>query len=118
MFVNLAKTSKSYYPSAEIEIAYEEGENQVVQLIPPYNMPSMVQAFCPNAFPVPLGEIKKKQTMDFDAPGLSVTDLVTDPARKIKEIIFPLPVGVTPTGKFRISVCLHTPKHSLFYAGG
>lgn len=58
---NLTKTSKSYYPAAEIEIVYEKGENQVVQLIPPYNMPSMAQAFCPNAFPVPLGEIKKNR---------------------------------------------------------
>lgn len=84
---NLTKTSKSYYPAAEIEIEYENGENQVVQLIPPYNMPSMVQSFCPDAFPVPLGETRKKQVMEFDAPGLSVTDLVTDPGRKIRNIL-------------------------------
>ena len=58
---NLTKTSKSYYPAAEIEIIYEEGESQVVRLILPYNMPSVVQAFCRNAFPVPLGEIKKSR---------------------------------------------------------
>ena len=101
---NLTKTSKSYYPAAEIEIVYEKGENQVVQLIPPYNMPSMVQAFCPNAFPVPLGEIKKKQTMDFDAPGLSVTDLVIDPKRKIREIVFRCVSSETAVGLIAVSL--------------
>jgi hypothetical protein len=101
---NLTKTSKSYYPAAEIEIAYEKGENQVVQLIPPYNMPSMVQAFCPNAFAVPLGEIKKKQTMNFDAPGLSVTDLVTDPKRKIREIVFRCVSSETAVGLIAVSL--------------
>ncbi|MBX3239961.1 MAG: hypothetical protein KIT80_21940 [Chitinophagaceae bacterium] len=101
---NLTKTSKSYYPAAEIEIVYERGENQVVQLIPPYNMPSMIQAFCPDAFPVPLGEIKKKQTMDFDAPGLSVTDLVTDPTRKIREIVFRCVASETAVGLIAISL--------------
>lgn len=101
---NLTKPSKSYYPAAEIEIIYEEGENQVVQLIPPYTMPSMVQPFCPNAFPVPLGEIKKKQTMDFDAPGLSVTDLVTDPQRKIREILFRCVSSETAVGLIAVSL--------------
>ena len=35
---NLTKTSKSHYPTAEIEIVYEKGENQVIPLIPPYNI--------------------------------------------------------------------------------
>lgn len=101
---NLTKPCKSYYPAAEIEIIYERGNNQVIQLIPPYNMPSMIQSFCPDAFPVPLGEIKKKQTMDFDAPGLSVTDLVTDPTRKIREIVFRCVASETAVGLVAISL--------------
>jgi hypothetical protein len=101
---NLTKTSKSYYPAAEVEIVYESGENQVVQLIPPYNMSSFVQAFCPNAFTIPLGVIEKKQTMDFDAPGLSVTDLVTDPARKIHKIIFRCVASETAIGLIAVSL--------------
>jgi len=101
---NITKTSKSYYPAAEIEIEYETGENQLVQLIPPYNMPSMVQSFCPNAFAVPLGEIKYKQTMNFDAPGLSVTDVVTDRTRKIRKIIFRCVASETAVGLIAINL--------------
>jgi len=85
---NLTKTCKSYYPAAEVEIVYESGENQSVQLIPPYNMPSFAQTFCPAAFQIPLGEIENKQIMDYEQPGLSVTDLVTDRTRRIKKMIF------------------------------
>lgn len=101
---HLTKTCKSYYPAAEIEIEYEKGENLVMQLIPPYNMPSVVQAFCPDAYPIPLGEIKKKQTMEFDAPGLSVTDLVTDPSRKIRKIVFRCVTSETAVGLIGISL--------------
>lgn len=101
---NLTKTAKSYYPAAEIEIEYDKGDNQVLQLIPPYNMPSVVQAFCPAAFPVPLGEIKKKQTMDFDAPGLSVTDVITDPGRTIRKIVFRCVASETAVGLVGISL--------------
>lgn len=103
---NLTKTCKSYYPAAEVEVVYEEGESNVIQLIPPYNMPSMVQAFCPDAYPVPLGEIKKKQIMDFDAPGLSVTDLITDPTRKIRKILFRCVTSETVLGIVGVSVLL------------
>jgi hypothetical protein len=40
-------------------------------------IPPVAQTFCPDAFGIPLGEIENKQIMDFEPPGLSVTDLVT-----------------------------------------
>ena len=102
---NLTKTCKSYYPAAEAEIVYETGKSQSVQLIPPYNMPSLVQTFCPDAFQIPLGEIEHKQIMDFESPGLSVMDLpVADPTRRIKKIIFKCVTSETVLGIIGISL--------------
>lgn len=84
---NLTKTCKSYYPAAEIEIIYDSGEKQLTQLIPPFNMPSVMQPFCPEAVAIPLGQIKNNQTFHSNEPGLSLTDLTTDPTRKIKKVL-------------------------------
>jgi len=84
---NLTKTCKSYYPAAEVEIIYDSGEKQLTQLIPPFNMPSIMQPFCPDALPIPLGQIKNNQTFHSNEPGLSITDLTTDPTRKINKVI-------------------------------
>ncbi|MDP4251401.1 MAG: hypothetical protein Q8918_14950 [Bacteroidota bacterium] len=106
---NLTKTCKSYYPAAEVEIVYESGKSQSVQLIPPYNMPSLVQTFCPDAFQIPLGEIEHKQIMDFEPPGLSVTDLpVTDTTRRIKKIVFRCVASETVLGIIGISLCTNS----------
>jgi hypothetical protein len=40
---NLTKTSKSYYPAAEVIIKYDIGNDQIIQLIPPYTMASFNQ---------------------------------------------------------------------------
>ena len=39
---------------------YDAGENQIVQLIPPYNMPSFIQGYCPEAFFIPAAKMTKK----------------------------------------------------------
>jgi len=62
--------------------------NQIVQLIPPYNMPSLFRVTArkhflsrqedKNHFKT-FGELGKNT-------GLSLTDLVTDPKRKIKQL--------------------------------
>lgn len=85
---NLTKTCKSYYPAAEIEIRYDSGENQVVQLIPPYNMPSFVQGYCPEAMFIPAGKLEALQTFaEYGRnTGLSLIDVAADPERKIKQI--------------------------------
>jgi hypothetical protein len=85
---NLTKTCKSYYPAAEVEIIYESGEHQVVQLIPPFNMPSFVQGFCPEALFIPLGKLETTQTFGKygNNTGLSLTDLITDSNRKIRAV--------------------------------
>jgi hypothetical protein len=100
---NLTKSCKSYYPAAEIEIVYEQGNNQVIQLIPPYNAvhDTVLLSRC---FPGAAGRDQKKQTMDFDAPVLSVTDLVTDPTRKIREIVFRCVASETAVGLVAISL--------------
>ena len=84
---NLTKPCKSYYPAAEMVILYDEGAAQTIQLIPPYNIPSLVQAFCPGAYQIPLGKIENNQVFhDKGSPGLSVTDITTDPSRKISGV--------------------------------
>ncbi len=101
---NLTKTSKCYYPAAEVEVIYEKGKSQVIQLTPPYNMPSMIQSFCPNALRIPLGKIENNQVFDHPVPGLSVSDLVTDPTRKIKKVIFKCVASETAFGIIGISL--------------
>ena len=85
---NLTKTCKSYYPAAEVEIDYDSGENQVVQLIPPFNMPSFVQAYCPEALHLQLGKLETTQTFGKygNDTGIALTDLVTDSKRKIRQL--------------------------------
>jgi len=85
---NLTKTCKSYYPAAEVEIIYDSGKNQIVQLIPPFNMPSFVQGYCPEALFIPAGKLEALQTFGEYGKdtGLSLTDLATDPMRKIKQL--------------------------------
>jgi len=85
---NLTKTCKSYYPAAEVEIIYDSGKNQIVQLIPPFNMPSFVQGYCPEALFIPAGKLESLQTFGEYGKdtGLSLTDLATDPMRKIKQL--------------------------------
>ena len=87
---NLTKTCKSYYPAAEVEIIYDSGDSQVIQLIPPFNMPSFVQGYCPEALHIPAGKLESSQTFGEYGrnTGLSFTDLVTDPKRKIKQLKF------------------------------
>lgn len=103
---NLTKTCKSYYPAAEVEIVYETGSDQLIQLIPPYNMPSLIQTFCPDAFQIPMGKIENNQIFRFVEPGISVTDLVTDPTRKIKNISFKCVTSETVLGIIGISLLL------------
>jgi hypothetical protein len=101
---SLTKPCKTYYPAAEIEIVYETGKNQLIQLIPPYNMPSFIQTFCPVAYAIPLGSIENKEIMDFTDPGLSVMDLVTDPGRKIRQILFRCVASETALGIIGVSL--------------
>jgi len=101
---NLTKTCKSYYPAAEVEVVYETGKNQIIQLTPPYNMPSLIQTFCPDAFQIPLGKIENNQVFGSVAPGISVTDLVTDPTRKIKKVTFRCVTSETVLGIIGISL--------------
>ena len=101
---NLTKTCKSYYPAAEVEVVYETGKNQIIQLTPPYNMPSLIQTFCPDAIQIPLGKIENNQVFVSVVPGLSVTDLVTDPTRKIKKVEFKCVSSETVFGIIGISL--------------
>ncbi|HBE40321.1 MAG TPA: hypothetical protein DDW27_03810 [Bacteroidales bacterium] len=105
MTANLTKTCKSYYPAAEVEVEYETGKNQIVQLTPPYNMPSMIQAFCPDALQIPLGKIENNQVfLSGVIPGISVTDIVTDPARKITKMTFKCVTSETVLGIIGINL--------------
>ncbi len=102
---NLTKTCKSYYPAAEVEVEYETGKNQIVQLTPPYNMPSMIQAFCPDALQIPLGKIENNQVfLSGVIPGISVSDIVTDPARKITKMTFKCVTSETVLGIIGINL--------------
>ena len=84
---NLTKVVKSYYPGAEVEIIYDYGKSQVVQLIPPFNMPTLIPAQCPEALSIPAGTLENNQIfLHGNKTGLSLTDLVTDPDRKIKAV--------------------------------
>ena len=87
---NLTKTLKCYYPGAEVVVRYEEGDDQIVELAPPFNMSCMVQHFNPRALPIPFGQIVNgghplNRGKDCH---LAVTDLVLDPERKAREIEF------------------------------
>jgi hypothetical protein len=102
---NLTKPSKSYYPAAEVEVVYETGKSQLIQLTPPFNMPSMIQTFCPDAFSIPFGKIENNQVFHGRViPGLSVTDVVTDPMRKIKKVTFKCVTSETVLGIIGISI--------------
>ena len=84
---NLTKVIKSYYPGAEVEIVYDYGKSQVIQLIPPFNMPTIIPAQCPDALSIPLGKIEENQIfLNGNETGLSLTDLTIDPTRKIKQL--------------------------------
>ncbi|HBE40322.1 MAG TPA: hypothetical protein DDW27_03815 [Bacteroidales bacterium] len=111
---NLTKTCKSYYPAAEIEVVYDSGENQIVQLIPPYNMPSFVQGYCPEALHIPAGKLESTQTFGIygNNTGLALTDLVTDPGRKMKQLKLRCVSTETVFGIVGISLLtnLHTRK--------
>jgi len=109
---NLTKTCKSYYPAAEIEIIYETGKSVMTQLTPPYTMPSVIQAYCPNSFRIPLGILMNKQIQWWEGPGISVTDLVADPSRKIKEIKFKCVTTETVLGIIGISLRTRDPKRN------
>jgi hypothetical protein len=84
---NLTKVNKSYYPGAEVEIIYEYGKSQVVQLIPPLNMPTLIPAQCPDALNIPIGSIEDNQIfLHGNKTGLALTDLITDSNRKIRAV--------------------------------
>jgi hypothetical protein len=102
---NLTKPCKSYYPAAEVEVFYEHGDSRTFQLIPPFTMPSLVQSFCPGAFEVPLGKIENNQVFHgLVKPGLSVTDFVTDPAKRIAGMTFRCVASETVLGIIGISL--------------
>ena len=50
---NLTKTSKCYYPGAEVIVRYQAGPDQIVSLVPPHSMSCFGQHFCPRALAVP-----------------------------------------------------------------
>jgi hypothetical protein len=107
MTANLTKTCKSYYPAAEIELVYEDGKSRTIQLIPPYNMPSFIQTFCPDAYQVPLGKIENNQVFhDRVGPGISVTDIVTDPAKRLVKVVFKCVTSETVFGIIGISLLI------------
>ena len=85
---NLTKTCKSYYPGAEVIVKYESGDNQVIQLVPPYTMSSFNQPFCVRDLNIPFGKLHWTATMvEYGAnTGLSLSDLELDPERKVKQI--------------------------------
>ena len=85
---NLTKTCKSYYPGAEVIVKYDSGDDQVIQLIPPYTMSSFNQSFCVRALNIPFGQLNKTQTMHKygENTGLNLSDLVLDRERKVKQI--------------------------------
>ena len=101
---NLTKTCKSYYPAAEIEVVYADGTIQTIQLIPPYNMPSIIQTFCPDAYQVHIGKTENNQVFhDRAGPGISVSDIVTDPTKSIIKVAFKCVTSETVLGIIGIS---------------
>jgi hypothetical protein len=87
LMANLTKVNKSYYPGAEVEIIYEYGKSQIVQLIPPFNMPTLIPAQCPDALNILIGTIEDNQIfLHGNKTGLALTDLVTDSNRKIRAV--------------------------------
>ncbi|MHC4645889.1 MAG: hypothetical protein ACYTBJ_10315 [Planctomycetota bacterium] len=85
---NLTKPSKSYYPGTEVIVKYDRGDDQVIQLIPPYTMTSFNQPFCVRAHPIPFGRLDSTQSMVSYGKytGLNLSDLVLDPQRKTRQI--------------------------------
>lgn len=90
---NLTKSLKCYYPGGEIVIRYEDGQEQLFPLVPPYTMSNMIQSFSPTACSIPFGSIANgchvltygenpKQAY------LAVSDIVPDSAGLVKEIEF------------------------------
>lgn len=55
---NLTKAVKCYFPGAEVVVHYADGEDQIVQLVPPYTMSNFGQIFCPTAFAIPFGTMQ------------------------------------------------------------
>jgi hypothetical protein len=88
---NLTKSLKCYYPGAEIIIHYVRGEEEIIQLTPPYTMSCMAQPFSPYSFSIPFGKFidPSKATNALapeKIPNLDVSDIVLDSKRKIKQI--------------------------------
>jgi hypothetical protein len=68
-------------------------------------MPSIVQAFCPDAYHIRLGKIENNQVFhDKLGTGISVNDIVTDPANSIKKIVFKCVSSETVFGILGISL--------------
>lgn len=89
---NLAKTLKCYFPGGEVEVRYEDGGNQLFQLIPPYTMSCMVQDFCPTVLAIPFGRIENGgNPLDFGADpksaSLALSDITLDPSSAVKEVV-------------------------------
>ena len=86
---NLTKTVKSYFPAGEVVVHYANGDEQVVELVPPHTMSCFAQKFCPRAYAIPFGKLLGDLgplRMGGAHPHLAVTDIVLDPTRKVREI--------------------------------
>jgi hypothetical protein len=88
---NLTKTVKCYHPGAEIVVHYADDHTTLHSLVPPHNMPVMVQHICPNAYHIPWGTLHGNAdplTMGGNQPNLAVTQLPLDPRRKLTRLTF------------------------------
>jgi hypothetical protein len=86
---NLTKTLKCYYPGGEVIVYYTDGDEQVIQLIPPYSMSCMAQHFSPNCYAIQFGKLVGSPVIPKpESVNLAVSDVVLNPERSVSQIEF------------------------------
>ncbi len=89
---NLTKTVKCYYPGAEAVVHYTSGDDEIIQLIPPYTMSCMAQPFSPYSYSISFGKFSEPSYINTNAlasekkPNVDVSDIVLDPGRAVTQV--------------------------------
>ena len=95
--LNMNLPMKAYTPAAKVTVRYDDGSQQVTELIPPLNFDSYYQDFAINTVAMPLttavpGHGQKEWVnyygCNFNQIHFTMTDVFCDPAKKVDRIEF------------------------------